>query len=84
MQLNEIFRNFRTEITDNATCGECGSQFTIPAIVQKHSTMATCPNCGQNNLVKDAMERFEEDQHIISQAPDLDPYADSEWVGAKG
>lgn len=83
MQLNEIFRNFVNEHGDNATCHNCGAQFTIPAIVQKHSTMATCPNCGENNLVKDAMDRYEEDQHIMSQAPDEDPFADGEMTGGQ-
>lgn len=83
MQLNEIFRNFTNEHSDNAVCHNCGAQFTIPAIVQKHSSLATCPKCGENNNTKDALARYEEDQHIISQAPDENPHADSEWTGGR-
>lgn len=83
MQLNEIFRNFTNEHSDNAACHNCGAHFTIPAIVQKHSTLATCPNCGENNVVEDAMERYKEDQHIMSQAPEEDPYADGEMTSGR-
>lgn len=86
MLITEIFRNYTPDSGDNAECVSCGAGFTVPEIAARRNASLACPNCGRGQTAKESIAaREESDAHVISQAPDEDPFADSEWaVGKEG
>ena len=84
MILEEIFRNYAPENGDNAECKSCGAGFTVPEIAARRNASLACPNCGQAQTAKEAITaREESDANVMSQAPDEDQFADSEWTAGR-